>query len=124
MQANQSASETLPTLPNRRPAVKGKAQVEILRFVNDLHFQHRVALEGAKRRAAQRFHCSVRTIERYWREREQILKNGPNLHFNDLIEELIIAFTASLEADLAEKSNCVDAPLAESGQQAQRSFVL
>ena len=102
-QFNHSVSETLPTLSSRRPAVKGKTQVEILKFVNDLHFQHRVALEDAKRRAAQRFHCSVRTIERYWREREQILKNGPKLHFSELIEELTNTFKADFEADLGEK---------------------
>ncbi len=85
---HRNAEATLPDIPNRRPAVDAGTQVRLLSFVNDLHFNHGVELEAAKHRAAQRFRCGVRTVERYWRERKEILANGPKMQFFDLIEGL------------------------------------
>lgn len=99
-QLDESAKKTLPVLPNRRPPVPAKSQVEMLRYVNKLHFQHEVPLETAKQQAAKRFGCSVRTIERYWRDRKQILENGPKYTFNELIETIL----STIGADLAEEA--------------------
>jgi hypothetical protein len=74
---NESAQASLPALPNRRPPIAAKVQAEMLRFVNALHFEHNVALEAAKQQAALRYGCGIRTIERYWRDRKNILANGP-----------------------------------------------
>jgi len=97
---NKSAQESLPALPNRRPPIKAKAQVEMLRFVNDLHFEHDVALEKAKEQAALRYSCGVRTIERYWRDRKNILANGPKYSFDELIKAVL----ATVAAEMAEEA--------------------
>jgi hypothetical protein len=91
---NRNAEVTLPNFPNRRPAIATNTQIEMLRFINDLHFNHAVELQKAKSRAAQRFGCGVRTVERYWREREEILANGPKPQFADLIEGIKAAIAA------------------------------
>jgi hypothetical protein len=96
---HKSAEETLPTLPNRRPAVAGKTQVEILRFINQQHFRYETPLKFAKKRAAQRFDCSVRTVERYWGNRKRILQQGPNYHFADLLD----AVKAAIQADITDE---------------------
>jgi hypothetical protein len=101
---NDTAQVTLPTLPNRRPAVPAKNQVEILQFINDLSFQHGVPLEDAKRRAARRFGCGPRTVERYWRQRKEILEKGPKYQFNELVEALRVACIESIAAERAERS--------------------
>lgn len=85
---HRTAEATLPDIPNRRPAIDASAQVQLLSFVNDLNFNHGVELEAAKRRAALRFGCGVRTVERYWSGRTEILANGPKMQFFDLIEGL------------------------------------
>jgi hypothetical protein len=99
MKANESAETNLPTFPNRRPPVPAKVQVEIVKFVNDLNFRQNVPLEAAKRRAAKKFDCGVRTIERYWKERENILANGPKYHFDDLLNGILGALKADFETD-------------------------
>jgi hypothetical protein len=124
MQLNQSAQASLPTVPNRRPAVSGKTQVEIVRFVNELNFQHDVMLEDAKRRAAKRFGCSVRTVERYWRERKKILENGPKLHFNDLLKELFTAIQFDLQHDPSVTAKDVEAGLSALGLNARSGSIL
>lgn len=100
MKLHQSAESDLPTLSKREPAVSGRVQVEILRFINKLNFEQSVPMEVAKKRAAQRFGCSVRTIERYWREKKRILANGPKYHFNDLLKELKNAIESDAAADI------------------------
>jgi len=92
---NRTAEKTLPQVPSRRPAVAANDQLKILRFINELHFDHGVELEKAKDRAARRFGCGVRTVERYWRERKEILANGPKPQFADLMEGI----KADIEAD-------------------------
>ncbi len=124
MKLNESAKASLPTVPNRRPAVSGRTQVDIVRYVNELNFQHDVRREDAKRRAAQRFGCSVRMVERYWRERGRILKNGPQLHFHDLLKELKTAILADLKADPSVNSKSVQAGLAVLGTKAGRGSIL
>jgi hypothetical protein len=98
---NQTAEDTLPNVPNRPPAVAASDQLKMLRFINELHFDYGVELQQAKSRAAKRFGCGVRTVERYWRERREILANGPKPHFSDLIEGL----KASFEAEHRSGSN-------------------
>lgn len=105
MKLQETTTEDLPKLPSRRPAVSGRTQLSILRYVNDLHFSHGVKLEDAKLRAAQKHGCSVRTVERYWREREKILEHGPKLSFDDLLNQLIAAVQADIVADVAHASD-------------------
>jgi len=93
---NRTAETTLPNFPNRRPAIAANKQIEMLRFMNDLHFNHAVELQKAKSRAARHFGCKVRTVERYWHDREEILANGPKPQFADLIEGI----KAAIEADM------------------------
>jgi hypothetical protein len=124
MQLNQSAQTSLPTVSNRRPAVSGKTQGDIVRFVNELNFQHDVMLEDAKRRAAKRFGCSVRTVERYWRERKKILENGPKLHFNDLLKELFTAIQFDLQHDPSVTAKDVEAGLSALGLNARSGSIL
>jgi hypothetical protein len=95
---NESAQESLPALPNRRPPIEAKAQVEMLRFVNDLHFEHDVPLEDAMKQAALKYGCGVRTIERYWQDRKNILANGPKYGFDELIKAVV----ATVSAEMAE----------------------
>lgn len=94
----------LPTLPSRQPAVSGRAQVEIVRFINKLNFEQNVPMQIAKKRAAQHFGCGVRTVERYWRERQRILANGPQYHFNDLLKEAKAIIDSDMAADTAAVS--------------------
>jgi hypothetical protein len=100
MKFNESAQESLPALPNRRPPIEAKAQLEMLRFVNNLHFEHDVALEKAKKQAALKFGCGVRTIERYWRDRKNILANGPKYG----LDEMLKAVLATVAAEIAEEA--------------------
>lgn len=54
-----------PGRPQRMTAEEGE---KLLNFISGLHRQG-VPLGIAKQRAAARFHCSVRTVERLWGER-------------------------------------------------------
>ena len=108
MKANESAQANLPALPNRRPAVPARTQIEIVQFVNELSFRLGVQLENAKLRAAQRFGCSVRTVERYWRERRTILENGPKYQFDELLKGLAAALKADLESDATAQNHSAD----------------
>jgi hypothetical protein len=101
---NESAQESLPALPNRRPPIEAKAQVKMLRFVNDLHFEHDVPLEEAKRQAARKHGCSARTIERYWRDRKNILANGPKYSFDELIKAVVEVVAAEMADDAQAKA--------------------
>jgi hypothetical protein len=102
MQLHQSAKTSLPRLPNREPAVTGRAQVEMVQFINKLNFEDDVRLEDAKARAAKRFGCSVRTVERYWREKKKILANGPKYSFQELLKELKSAIESDVASDTTQ----------------------
>jgi hypothetical protein len=95
---HKSAEERLPTLPNRRPAVAAKTQIEILRFIDQQHFKYGIAKKYAKMRASQHFGCSKRTVERYWGDRKRIFEQGPKYHFEDLLD----AVKAAMQADIAD----------------------
>lgn len=106
----QEAATDLPRPPNRRPPVTGKIQIAILRYINELHFQRGVELQHAKLRAAQKHGCSVRTVERYWRERKKILEYGPKLDFHELLNELITTIQADMSADVASAATGAEPP--------------
>lgn len=91
---SRNAEATLPNFSNRRPAIAASVQIEMLQFINDLHFNQGLGLQDVKGRAARRFGCKVRTVERYWRERKEILANGPKLQFADLIDGIKVAIEA------------------------------
>jgi hypothetical protein len=62
----------LPALNSGRPpALSSQKANEALDYVSKLNRQG-CTLEVAKSRAAQRFGCSLRTIERLWIKRESI----------------------------------------------------
>lgn len=107
MNLHRSAEDNLPNLPTRAPAVTGRDQVEVIKHVNKLNFEYDVPMEAAKKRAAQRFGCSVRTVERYWQKKVEILASGPKYHFNDLLKEI----KAAIEADMAADMTAVTGPI-------------
>jgi len=114
----ETTQETLPALPNRRPRVSAKNQLEILGYVNKLNFQQRVPLEIAKQRAAIRFHCSTRTVERYWHLRQEILENGPKYQFGELLDALKTAFAESVAEEQAERTKLTGAERTSAAPQA------
>jgi hypothetical protein len=121
MNTNKAANASLPSLPKGRPAVPAQKQVEIVEFVKDLYVQHGVQLEDAKRRAAKRCRCSIRTVERCWRDRRRILKDGPKYHFYELLSRLITVIMADFEAETAAQSQGADAPASEASHRSTRS---
>jgi hypothetical protein len=100
----EGAEKRLPKLPSGRQGVTAKTQLEILRYVDYLHYRQGTTKNVATMRAAQKFGCSVRTVQRYWDDRKRILKEGPKYHFNDLMNELVASLKADIAADLASQS--------------------
>ena len=83
---NEETAKTLPAVPSRQPAVPASSQLKMLQFINDLSFKHGVEIEIAKQRAARKFGCGLRTVQRYWSKRVEILASGPEPQFSDVIE--------------------------------------
>jgi hypothetical protein len=100
----EAAARTLPALPSRRPAVSANGQVQMLQFINELNFKHDVELGTCMKRAAARYGCGVRTVERIWAEKKTILLSGPEPHFHDVLDglkELTKSEEACLESHIA-----------------------
>jgi hypothetical protein len=74
----KSAASTLPQLQTGRPKVIPLQRAhDVLDYVSLLH-RKGCSWEIAKQRAAERFGCNIRTIERLWSKRESIeLDNAP-----------------------------------------------
>jgi hypothetical protein len=71
----KSAASTLPQLQTGRPKVIPAHKAgEVLDYVSLLH-RKGCQWEIAKQRAAQKFGCNIRTIERLWSKRESIKVN-------------------------------------------------
>jgi hypothetical protein len=85
---NEFAEKSLPSAPNRQPAVPATKQVIMLEFINKLHFENGISKEDAMQRAATRFGCAKRTVERYYANRVSILENGPEPTFHDVVDGL------------------------------------
>ena len=70
---------TLPAMNGGRPSAMTADQVqEALDYVSKLVRQG-VSLEIAKKRAGQKFACSLRTIERHWATRGEPAEDNPTI---------------------------------------------
>jgi hypothetical protein len=75
----EDAVRTLPAMNGGRPSAMTADQVqEALDYVSKLVRQG-VSLEIAKKRAGQKFACSLRTIERYWATRGEPTEDTPTI---------------------------------------------
>jgi hypothetical protein len=73
--AAKSAAADLPALNSGRPPALSSQQAhEAIDYVSKLNRQG-CSFEVAKSRTAQKFACSLRTIERLWKERASFLDN-------------------------------------------------
>lgn len=72
----------------RKPVLKGEQAMAAIEYIADLH-KRGTELGTAIQRAAQRFGVGFRTVERVWNNREEILKNGPEPHFEDVVRRLM-----------------------------------
>ena len=87
----KKAIDTLPPLKGGRPpAFHSQTSGEILDYVSKLH-RSGYSMELAKERAAIRFDCSQRTVERLW-------KNRGNPPEKPVTPEDVVAFLASDES--------------------------
>lgn len=77
--AAKKAASDLPPLNNGRPPALSRMQAkEAIDYVSKLH-RSGCQFEAAKFRTAQKFQCSLRTIERLWKERSRYLED-PSEH--------------------------------------------
>jgi hypothetical protein len=75
--AAKKAATNLPSLNNGRPPTLSSQEAhEALDYVSKLNRQG-CSFEIAKLRTAQRFGCSLRTIERLWKDRAALLEDQP-----------------------------------------------
>lgn len=75
----QKASVSLPPLPpGRRRKFSGKEISELLDYVSALNRQG-TTLKAAKMRAAQKFRCSQRTVDRHWAGRGSSGSSEPSV---------------------------------------------
>jgi len=73
------AARTLPAMPAGRPAsMTANQREEALDYICKL-LRQGVSLDIAKQRAADRYGCSLRTIERYWAARKEPEEDKPTL---------------------------------------------
>ena len=71
-----ATSDKTPPGPKGPPRIDDKKRYEICQFVLDLHGKKRVKEPAAKKRAAQHFDVSIRSVDRIWNDREEIFKNA------------------------------------------------
>jgi len=73
------AARTLPAMPAGRPtSMTANQREEALDYICKL-LRQGVALEIAKQRTADKYGCSLRTIERYWAAREESAEESPTM---------------------------------------------
>jgi hypothetical protein len=92
---NERATKTLPAPQVGRSTVPAEIQLQMIRFIEHLYIEKKVALKEAKLRARNRFRWSIRTVNRYWSRRKEILESGPTMRFADVLAGL----KAKWEAD-------------------------
>lgn len=87
-QLRMKASKSLPPPQMGRSAVSGYEQVAMIKYVQHLYVDKRVALKDAKARAADKYGWKPRTVDRYWGQRDRILSEGPKMRFADVLTAL------------------------------------
>jgi len=91
--AKKAASTLPPPQAGRKPAFTAAQAQEALDYVSQLN-RKGTPMPAAKLRAAQKFGCSRRTIERLWANRESIpLEDQPT------VQEILTMFFKQGEAD-------------------------
>lgn len=77
--AGKKAASTLPApLVGRRRALNAQQTREMLDYVAKLN-REGTEMRFAKERAAQKFRCSIRTVQRLWKLRQSIPEDVPSL---------------------------------------------
>jgi len=82
-----------PRPGGRKRAFTAQESQEVLDYVSKVN-REGASMPAAKRRAAQKYHCSPRTVDRLWKNREFIAKEEP-----PTIQELISMVLKAGEAD-------------------------
>lgn len=81
----KSVQGNLPAPNTGRTAVPADKQVAMVKYVLFLYGEKKVSLKTAKERAAAKFGWSIRTVNRYWSQRNRILESGPEIRFSDVL---------------------------------------
>jgi len=89
------AARDFPSPGEGRPTLSAVAQVEIVKYVQQLYVEKKFRLRLAMQRAAMKFGCSLRSVQRCWSKRDQIIESGPEMRFADVLS----AFKEKWEAD-------------------------
>jgi hypothetical protein len=77
--AAKKAAATLPPPPSGRPsALDASGKEAVLDYIAEL-IRKGASMEAAKLRAAQKFNCSKRTVQRLWTNRESIAEDKPTM---------------------------------------------
>jgi len=100
----QIAAKTLPAPPERRPTVPAEIQYKMVKYVDWLYIGQGVPLGIAKMRTAEKFGWKLRTVNRYWKDRRQILESGPKMRLKDLIDGLKREFKLDFGKNLSARS--------------------
>lgn len=84
----KTAVNDLPAPPTgRKPALASDKSVEVIDFVAKMN-RDGYELGSCLYRASQRFGIGYRSVERIWNNRAEILQNGPEPHFEDVLQML------------------------------------
>jgi hypothetical protein len=90
----KTAASTLPPPPaGRKPALTAAQAHEALDYVSELN-RKGTSMPAAKLRAAQKFGCGLRTIERLWANRESIPVEEP-----PTIQDIVTMFLKQGQSD-------------------------
>jgi hypothetical protein len=98
---SKRAAETLPASKQRRPSVPAGTQTEMIRYMEYLYIEKKIPLAVAKQRTASKFMWKLRTVERYWKQRDKILGSGPEMRLNDVVASLKAALAADMKAGIS-----------------------
>ncbi len=92
---DKAAKRDFPSPGEGRPTLPAVTQLEIVNYVQQLYIAKKVPVRTAMQRATTKFGWRLRTIQRCWSKRDQILESGPEIRFADVLS----AFKVKWEAD-------------------------
>lgn len=86
--ASNAVIRDLPSPVEGRPTLPAVAQLEIVKYVQHLYVEKKVPVRVAMQRAADKFNCGLRSVQRCWKKRDQILEQGPEMRFPDVLSAI------------------------------------
>ncbi len=83
----KNAAKEFPAPTGRKHGIGCEKYVEVIDFVSKLN-RDGVEVGDCIYRASRKFQMGVRSVERIWHHRAEILQNGPEPHFDDVVRKI------------------------------------